>query len=348
MNQALVDRIAAALLFEGYILYPYRRSIKNRQRWTFGCLYPRGFGDGQPETDGWAMRTECLVAGGVDTALTIQVRFLQLVDRTVGELPQALTEFTEGAEPAYRLVEMLQIGDECYQAWQEAVEREVSLNGISLADLLACPRHQAFAFPAQRHLEAIRHADGELGGVLIRQQQLVEGSVVASAIRAGEGLFRVRVRIRNNMTLGRNHQRKRDEVLMTSLVSTHTILSVRQGEFVSLTDPPAQWREAAAGCRNVGTWPVLVGEDGCKDTMLSSPIILPDYPQVAPESPGDLFDCTEIDEILTLRILALTDDEKRQMTAVDRRTRALLQRTETLAPRQLQELHGTMRGGNGP
>jgi hydrogenase maturation protease len=64
---------------------------------------------------------------------------------------------------------------------------------------------------------------------------------------------------------------------------------------------------------------VLVGKEGTADSILSSPIILYDYPKVAPESPGDLFDATEIDEILTLRILALTDEEKREMAAIDSR-----------------------------
>src|SRR5206468_6556944 len=118
--------------------------------------------------------------------------------------------------------------------------------------------------------------------------------------------------------------------------------------FVSLLDPPEPWRAAAAGCRNVGTWPVLVGEPGTKDTMLSSPIILYDYPEVAAESPGDLFDGTEIDEILTLRILTLTDEEKRAAAAVDGRVRDLLARTEALARGGLLGLHGTLRSPPSP
>jgi hydrogenase maturation protease len=111
-----------------------------------------------------------------------------------------------------------------------------------------------------------------------------------------------------------------------------------------LLDPPERWRQAAAACRNVGAWPVLVGEEGQRDMMLASPIILYDYPQVAPESPGDFFDGTEIDEMLTLRILTLTDDEKRAMASVDEHAHILLARTEALAREQLLELHGTMRG----
>jgi len=130
---------------------------------------------------------------------------------------------------------------------------------------------------------------------------------------------------------------------LRALVSAHTILGVRGGEFVSLFDPPQRWREHAGSCRNVGVWPVLVGSEGQTDTMLSSPIILYDYPQVAKESPGDFFDGTEIDEMLTLRILTLTDEEKREMAAVDERARALLERTATMAQAQFQELHGTLR-----
>ena len=89
---------------------------------------------------------------------------------------------------------------------------------------------------------------------------------------------------------------------------------------------------------------MLVGDEGDTDTILSAPIILYDYPQIAPESPGELFDGTEIDEILTLRIMTLTDDEKAAMAAVDERARAVLARTESLGKEQLLGLHGTLRG----
>jgi len=111
-----------------------------------------------------------------------------------------------------------------------------------------------------------------------------------------------------------------------------------------LMDPSAALKEQTAACKNVGTWPILVGETGARDTLLSSPIILYDYPQIAPESPGDLFDNTEIDEILTLRILTLTDEEKRAVAAADERGKALLERTETLKREEMMKLHGTFRG----
>ncbi len=131
--------------------------------------------------------------------------------------------------------------------------------------------------------------------------------------------------------------------MLRSLVSAHTILRTAGGEFVSLIDPPEQLKPAAEACRNVGTWPVLAGDDGARDTMLSSPIIIYDFPTIAPESPGDFFDGTEMDEMLSLRILTLTDEEKREMAASDERARLLLERTEAFGRDQLMQMHGVLR-----
>jgi hydrogenase maturation protease len=135
----------------------------------------------------------------------------------------------------------------------------------------------------------------------------------------------------------------RDKALLRAMVSTHTVLRATEGEFASLTDPPPELARAAAACDNQGTWPVLAGEPGCRDTVLSSPIILEDHPRVAEESPGDLFDATEIDEILTLRILTLTDDEKAELRRTDERARELLERCEALTGDELLRLHGRLR-----
>jgi hypothetical protein len=121
------------------------------------------------------------------------------------------------------------------------------------------------------------------------------------------------------------------------------VLRLAGGEFLSLTDPPADAAAEAARCENRGTWPVLAGEPGDRSTLLSSPIILPDHPEIAPESPGDLFDAAEIDQLLTLSILSMTDEERRQMREADPRTRAILERTERLSPDDLMKLHGTIR-----
>jgi hydrogenase maturation protease len=156
------------------------------------------------------------------------------------------------------------------------------------------------------------------------------------------GLFKLTTRISNDSRIV--GPIGRDEALSRSLVSAHTILEVRCGEFVSLFDPPEAFRECAQACQNVGTWPVLVGEEGQRDTMLSSPIILYDYPQIAPESPGDLFDGAEIDEILSLRIMTMTEEEKQEMRHSDARARKILERTEALPDEKFMKLHGALRG----
>jgi hypothetical protein len=135
----------------------------------------------------------------------------------------------------------------------------------------------------------------------------------------------------------------RDQALERTFCSTHTVLRVGAGGFVSQTDPPDELREHADACVNEHTWPVLVGDAGDRSTLLSSPIILEDHPGIAPESPGDLFDGGEIDQMLVLNILSLTDDEKAEMRDSDPRTREILERTESLTPEQLMSLHGAVR-----
>jgi hypothetical protein len=339
-----VDRIANAVLYEGYILYPYRPSVKNRQRWTFGGLYPEAYCRTQSGADAPANQTECLVHGSLDRTLEVTVRFLHLTDRTVGEFIPPLPAWPDGAAPPFRPVQPLQVGDRQFHPWQEAEEREVSLGGLPLDEVLDQSGRRDFQFPGRRWLEPVAGTAGEVVGVLVREQEPVQGLIEVTATRVAGALYRATVRVRNCTTPDGGDPADREAALRQTLLSTHTILGVRGGEFVSLLDPPEECCEAAAACRNVGTWPVLVGEDGETDAMLSSPIILYDYPQLAPESPGDLFDATEIDEILTLRVLTLTDDEKRTMAEVDERARALLTRTEALAPDELGRLHGALRG----
>lgn len=343
MNRALVDRIADAVLYEGYILYPYRPSVKNRQRWTFGGLYPEAYCQARASGEASSNLTECLVAGNPATSFEATVRFLHLTARLVGEVIPPVADWSDGIEPPFRPVESLRVGDKLLQNWQEAEERTVALDAVTLGELLTAPRSRPFVFPGGRRTELVRGGGGEVVGVLVRTQQAVEGVVETSASVVAEGLFRVTLRVSNRTPLDRTGDNSRDDALLCALVSTHAVLGVREGEFVSLLEPPEDWAEAAAACRNVGTWPVLVGALGQKDTLLSSPIILYDYPQVAPESPGDFFDGTEMDEMLTLRIMTLTDEEKRAMAGVDERARALLARTEALAREDLLRLHGTVR-----
>jgi hydrogenase maturation protease len=321
-----VKEIANAVLYEGYLLYPYRRSaIKNRQRWTFGVVYPREYSEAQGGIDPWLMRTECLVIGGSETTLDITIRFLHLLVRRPSHAGPA------NAPAGPRLL--------AYQpdaAWQEGMEREMPLSGLRLGNLAQQPQQVAISFPGE-HLEE-------------RQSQALAGSVrlAAEALMplddpAGVRLFKLSVQIENTTPETGAVEVRHEAIVLQSFVSTHAILQVQQGRFVSLLEPPEALQAAAQGCRNERTWPVLVGEAGETGTLLSSPIILYDYPQIAPQSLGPLFDGTEIDEILTLRILTLTDEEKEEIRQGDERARALLERTEAMTAEELMQLHGTIR-----
>ncbi len=343
MNRAAADRIARAVLYEGYILYPYRPSLKNRQRWTFGGLFPEAYSLAKPDEPS-CNQTECLLRLTAESAVDVCVRFLHLTARQPGEIDPPLGEWPVAVWPTFRPVETLRAGSKLYHKWQEAEEREVSLGPIAVAELLEATERQPFSFPGRRWLEPVAGDSGDIVGVLAREQNPVEGLIELSAAPVEDGLARLTVRVANRTPLADAATVNRDEALLRSLVSTHTLLGVRGGEFVSLLDPPGRWRDAADACCNLGTWPVLVGNEGQNDTMLSSPIVLYDYPQVAPESPGDFFDGTEIDEMLTLRILTLTEEEKRSMAALDGRGSELLARTEAAAREHLMALHGTVRG----
>jgi hydrogenase maturation protease len=176
------------------------------------------------------------------------------------------------------------------------------------------------------------------------EHQAIEGSVEVSSEVIASEVFKLRTRVKNVTKVATAGNRTRHEILPQSLISTHMILGVKDGEFVSLLEPPEDLRVFAGACQNVGCWPVLVGEAGERDCMLSSPIILYDYPQVATESAGDFYDATEIDELLTLRVLTLTDEEKREMRGGDLLTRQILERTEALPREQLARVHGAVRG----
>ena len=337
MNLDHAAAIVSAVLYEGYILYPYRpSSVKNQQRWTFGGVFPEDyatFGGGDP----CAMQTQCLVRGDARTTIELRVRFLHLVAREIGSLAEAVSELPD--EPAFTPVPSLEVDGVRFLAWEEAVEREIIVPAAAIGEAVTAP----FAFPDSRDIEPIRGTQGGITGVVVRTALGVQGHVTLTTASVAPDAYRVTVRIENKTPLSVGEIASRDLAQRRAFASTHTLLGVDGGAFVSMMDPPEDLREAARHCENQGTWPVMVGPPGSTDTVLSSPIILYDYPEVAPESPGDLFDATEIDEILILRILTMTEDEKRDMTAVDPRARALLQRTEGLSPAELNRLHGALR-----
>jgi hypothetical protein len=165
--------------------------------------------------------------------------------------------------------------------------------------------------------------------------------VRAERIPGPYGVLRLRVNLENR-SVPPGRPQSRADGLGHALISAHMLIGT-DGTFLSMTDPPEWASRLVAGCTNTGTWPVLAGPADCGNLMMASPIILYDHPEIAPESAGNLFDATEIDEILTLRTLAMTDDEKAEARGTDPRAADLLDRLDGLPPEMLEKMHGAIR-----
>jgi hypothetical protein len=308
MNFDGAEKIAAAILYEGYILYPYRpTAIKNRQRWNFGTLYPRVYAEAQRPQEPFRLVAECIAVADAKASLDVRISFLQLV-------PTQNTD--ELTDPSL--------------AWDEAVERTSEHAALRIGDLITSSLSRTLSLDGNQNLQ-------------------IELSIGAEMLQ--DGVCKLRLELQNASPLPSGAGAKRDEALPLSFVSAHVLLGISGGEFVSLLDPEPAYREAVAACCNTGVFPVLVGEEpdrpvpACRGSMMfCSPIILYDYPKIAPESEGDFFDGTEMDEMLTLRVLTLTDAEKQEMRNGDPRARKILERTEGLTSDALLKAHGVIRG----
>ncbi len=325
-----LEKIADAVLYEGYILWPYRRSaMKNRQRWTFGGVHPEGWSRAGHEDDASTMQTQVLIEGDDSGCVDVRVRFLHVVARRVAR------RTTAGLEE----VDELTVDGERHLSWEEATEREVVVPSLRLGSLDS-PRRIEIALPAGEEREDLTEAGGRHAGAIVRSWRELTGELVVEGERLGPRLWRLTARIANTTSWPGG---EREDALERTFCSTHTVVQSSGAELVSLTDPSEELRAHAEACENRGTWPVLVGEEGERHTILSSPIILSDYPQIAPESPGDLFDGGEIDQMLVLNILSLTDEEKDEMRASDPKAREILERTEALSNDEIMGLHGAIR-----
>jgi hydrogenase maturation protease len=330
VNRELAKQVADAVLYEGYVLYPYRPSaLKNQQRWSFGILYPPAYDEVRRGTERAIMHTECLLELKHAASVQIQCRFLHLLRRQV----------MQEAGEKQRLMPSLVIDGGPFESFDEAVEHSVEAEQ-ALSE--ASQQRIAFSFPEACEAESLRSAAGEVMGSVTRTQHEIRGAMTVSCESIREGLLKLTIRISNETELA-GDTADRNSALFRSLLSAHMILSADGAEFVSLLDPPEAVRALAAGCKNEGNFPVLVGEAGERHMLLCSPIILYDYPQIAPESAGDFYDATEIDEMLTLRLMTLADPEKDEICRADTRARDLLQRTQENARQQLMRTHGTIR-----
>ncbi len=321
-----VEKIAAAILYEGYILYPYRPSaIKNRQRWNFGTLYPRVYAEAQRPEEPFRLLAECLVAPGDGGAtgdnvtLDLKLQFLQLLRQ-----PHASAALdAEGMHPL----------TDPSLGWEEAVERASELTGLPLSALVDRPLATTLSLNTPTLPE----------GKTQQPVPSLDAVITISVERLASHALKVRLELLNATSLPSGAAAKREEALPQSFVSAHMLLGLKGGEFISLLDPPEMYKGDVAACANTGVFPVLAGEEPDRTMMLVSPIILYDYPKIAPESEGDFFDGTEMDEMLTLRVLTLTDAEKEEMRNGDPRARRILERTESLTNESMMKAHGAIR-----
>lgn len=312
--------IADAVLYEGYLLYPYRAtSSKNQSRWQFGVVGPPGASDaGFGEDD--TLSAQFLIDG--DGVLTLVVRFLQLQHRRAER---------DAGGGRFEPVDELTSGLQSWVTWDEAVECELTFGPLDAAD---CTRSQTLPVTVNAG------TDTELvdGGRLTRTRHAIRAELRVTG-EHDEGLLRVTTTIRNTGPAATD----KDTAVATSLIGTHIIAHVEGGEFVSLLEPPETAMGPVSRCVQHRCFPVLAGRPGDKDLLLISPIILYDHPEIAEQSEGALYDSTEIDEILTLRVMTMTAEEKAQARATDPLAAALIDRCDSMSPQDMQQLHGILR-----
>ncbi|MGW5849035.1 hypothetical protein ACWFQ8_13975 [Streptomyces sp. NPDC055254] len=332
---ATARQVADTVLFEGYVLYPYRASAaKNRLRWQFGVLVPPAWAPVHGEHT--RSRTEILMEPKGAAALTLELRFLRAQRRTVQQVLK---------DGVFADTDELHLADRVLVPWDEGIEERVELS-VGVAELAADGVTLPFSRPAGQDTETVRDADGRTVGRLVRRTREISGVVRLTAAEL-DGPYRV-VRLTavventSPWTPG-GDRADREAALPHSLVAAHLLLGLDAGSFLSMTDPPEWARNAVAACVNEHTWPVLAGEPGRADVVLSSPIILEDHPAIAPESAGAMYDATEIDEILALRTAALTDQEKREARGTDPRAAAVIDLADSMPPEVLERLHGAVR-----
>ncbi len=202
----------------------------------------------------------------------------------------------------------------------KAAARRIEIDATALPELIETGAGHEFGF------------DGE---------ETIAGRVRMRAEALGDGLARVKVCIHNSTGLpDGGGEFERGDALRFSLISTHVVAEVTGGRFVSPLDTKGPHADALADCDSVNTWPVLANPT---DTaMLGAAIVLPDHPSMAPESLGNLFDSTEIEEALLLHVHALSESEREEIERQDPAVREMVERAAATTPDQIMNLHGRL------
>ncbi|WP_067668656.1 hypothetical protein [Nocardia miyunensis] len=319
-GRARARAVADAVLYEGYLLYPYRADArKNRSRWQFGVLGPvdaaaDGFGE-ESEMSGQALLD---VAG--ECSLRFAVRFLQLQHRGVRDADDApVAELTAAGRT--------------WLDWDEAVECEIVLSPRAPEGFTA-----PIQIPGGTDVERLGDPAGDPEGSIVRTRCDLDGRFELT-VEPDDGYLRLTMTVRNTAEPATDQR----DAITRSLIGAHLIVEAEGAQFVSLLEPPPSAEAAVRRCTQHRCFPVLAGPPGDHSLLLVSPIILYDHPEIAEQSPEPLFDSTEIDEILTLRVMTMTDAEKAAARTTDPRAARIVDRCEAMTAEDLARLHGVLR-----
>ncbi len=320
--------VADAVLYEGYVLYPYRASsAKNQVRWQWGVLMPPDVVD-RDGSERDAHTAQVLVDGG-RAAVRVTLRFLQVQRRTV----------EQKVGGTFRAVSSLDVGETSFVSWEEAREQEIGL------EVPEGETDRTVHVDGGTETELLRDEAGAVVGRLVRTCWPLEVGVVTRVTRPDSpyAVALVSVRVQNRTPEGDHPGTDRPAWLRRALVAAHQVLEVDRGRFLSLLDPPEWARPLAEACGNDGVFPVLAGPAPADSVMIASPIILYDHAELAPESRTAFFDALEVDELLSLRTMTLSEEEKREVRGTDPRVAALLRDVDSMPEDLWERLHGSVR-----
>ena len=338
-NHSVFDNLTHTLLYEGYDLYPYHRSaIKNQKPVPFGVVFPVDYNMHNVHAHS-KMQTQCIVTGNDDSPINTTVRFLHLRKTELFEAAASQVN----AEPDFVPVNNVNVKGKFYQAGWQTIERTISTGVLSIRQLIKNKEAILIEFDKMYHSEYLYDEGGEAAAKQINRLSEIKGKIVieVAPVERLENVFRITVTVINLTPVENAERVTRDEVLTQCFLSTHTILQTREAEFISQQSPGEEWKTVISECQNINTWPILLDESNT--TLLSSPIILYDYPQINPLSKGDLFDSTEIEEALLLHVALLSDDEKAQIAQSDEKLHAMLDKVSQVTPEELINFHSGLK-----
>ena len=333
-SSAILENLTRTLLYEGYALYPYHRSaVKNQKPIPFGVVFPEQYNSHNPHAHS-TMQTQCIVTGNSHILFNLSIRFLHLIKVELLERDQA---------SHFRPANDLNVNGESYQAGWQTFERIINARDVEINQLIENQKTIILDLDKMEECSDINNEKKEIVAKEIKSVSEINGTITidATPVENRSDAFRTTINITNTTPVTNPGTVSRDEMLGHSLLSTHIIINAVNGQFISHQNPNEQWKASIESCKNLNTWPILIDESDT--TLLSSPIILYDYPQIHPQSATDLFDSTEIEEALLLHVAVLSDEEKERIAASDEKLRTMLNKVKSVTPAALINLHSGLK-----